>query len=256
MSQLPATLLFAFSVLAGPQAIRAQSAVEAGDRLPRFDVVSLRKAQLPVVVPGAGGAYSVGLRIDPGGFVRCSYCSVGTMIEMAWDAKPYQVTGPDWIQQDTFEVEARVPPGTPTSTVLQMLRSLLLDRFHLRLSVEERTTKVLALTVSGKGVKLRRTEEPATSVGGGTYSVISSAMSMGDLAQRLSRRLEKPVIDKTGLDGRFGVSLTWKPDSEEGTATDSLFRALRDELGLEITSQNAPIQSYVVIGASRTPTEN
>ena len=190
------------------------------------------------------------------GTVRCSYCSLSSMIEMAWDVKPYQVTGPDWIDTDKFAIDARMPAGTPTPSALLMLQTLLLDRFQLQLSVEDRVSKVYALKVSAKGAKLKASDDPPTSVSGVPNSIVAPAMLVADLAQRLSRRLDRPVVDKTGLSGRFKIQLDWQPDGPDGSAMDSLFRALRENLGLELRPDAANIKVFVVQKALRTPTGN
>jgi uncharacterized protein (TIGR03435 family) len=252
-------IVLALALLARGSAteVQAQATNRSGNDAPRFEVASVKKVDLPVITPGAGGQiYQIGLQMNRAGTVKCSYCSLSSMIEMAWDVKPYQVAGPTWIELDKFVIDARMPAGTPTSSALLMLQTLLLDRFQLQLSVEDRVSKVYALKVSAKGAKLEATEEPATSVSAGAYSIGAPGMPLADLALRLSRRLDLPVVDKTGLPGRFKIELEWQPDGPDGSEKDSLFRVLRENLGLELRPDTANIKMIVVQKALRTPTEN
>ena len=178
------------------------------------------------------------------------------MIGYAWDAKPDQISGPEWINTITFAIEARMDPGTPTARALLMLQDLLADRFKLQLRVEDRASKVYTLKVVSSGSKLKATVEPAASDNSGTFAIMAPAMTMAGLARRLSSRMDRPVLDQTNLPGAYEMKLTWQPDGPDGNSTDALFRALREQLGLELKADTAPIKAFLVVGASKSPTEN
>jgi uncharacterized protein (TIGR03435 family) len=110
--------------------------------------------------------------------------------------------------------------------------------------------------VASKGSKLKATDAPANSVSGGSYQIVAPAMPMSGLANRLSSKTDRPVIDGTGLASNYEMQLTWSPDGPGGTALDSLFRALREQLGLELKAEKANLKVYVVESASKTPIEN
>ncbi len=139
-----------------------------------------------------------------------------------------------------------------------MFQTLLKERVDMNLKVEERPLAVFSLLVAPTGSKLRRTDELATSETSGTLEIRAPAMSMGGLAARLSKRMDRPVVDKTSLEGNYEMKLTWQPDSDDGPSRDSLFRALREQLGLELKADKANgMTVYVVDKASKkTPVEN
>jgi|SRR6185437_9468398 len=229
----------------------------AADDLPAFDAATIKPSSLPVVVPGQpGGTYRVGLQMDASGLFRCSYCSLQTMIGIAWDLKPNEVVVPDWATSQSFAVEARMPAGTAREQALLMFRNLVTTRFQMHMTVEERPTAVYSLVVAQGGLRMKATNAAADSVSGGTFEITASAMPMTGLARRLSAKMNRPVIDETGLAGDYEIRLTWGPDGPDGTALDNLFRALREQLGLDLRSGKSNMKVYVVDKALKTPVEN
>ena len=84
---------------------------------------------------------------------------------------------------------------------------------------------------------------------------------MPDLADRLSRapfQLDRPVVDFTGLAGRFDLTLDWSPidGPAENTTGPSVFTALEEQLGLRLEPRKLPLEILVVDHANKTPTEN
>jgi uncharacterized protein (TIGR03435 family) len=65
----------------------------------------------------------------------------------------------------------------------------------------------------------------------------------------------RPIVDATGLSGRFDLDLTWTPDGASGpTDGVSLFTAIQDQLGLRLEPRTAP-QEVLVIESAERPTE-
>jgi len=87
---------------------------------------------------------------------------------------------------------------------------------------------------------------------------------MARLADIISRDLDRPLLDRTGLNGKFDVDLTWRPDRTRGptpSPSDDLdhptvFSELREKLGLTVRSGKAPIDTVTVDHVERIPTEN
>jgi uncharacterized protein (TIGR03435 family) len=229
----------------------------AADDLPEFEAATIKPANLPIVVPGQPrGTYRVGLQMDASGLFRCSYCSLASMIEMAWNVKPYEIQAPDWAGSQSFTVEARMPAGTRADQALLMLRNLLTARFQMHLSTDERSVTAYSMVVTSGGSRLKPTDAPSTSISQGSFEIAAPAMKTGDLARWLSNRAGRPVIDGTGLEGSYEIKLTWGPDGPDGTALDNLFHALREQLGLELKSTKTNLKIYVVDKVLKTPMEN
>ena len=114
--------------------------------------------------------------------------------------------------------------------------------------------------------------------GPGNMKMTATAMTMGGLAEMLSRQIGKPVIDQTGITGNYDVDLEFKPEEgmgmmrgmpapmpregapagHEATAETgaSIFTALQDQLGLKLDAKKGPVETIVVDQANKTPTEN
>jgi len=147
-----------------------------------------------------------------------------------------------------------------------MVQKLLKERFNLSLRRESRDLPVYALVQAGTGVKLAEappTPRPPTANGKpmSTFKVmLDDAMgemdlrsgSTAELAAFLSRQVERNVVDKTGLTGRYQISLRWHHDEN---IADAISTALEEQLGLRLESQQAPVEVLIVDQVDR-PTEN
>src|SRR5206468_583620 len=133
--------------------------------------------------------------------------------------------GPAWIDSDRYDILAK-PPGEVRPNLdeqMSMLRRLLADRFKLTFHREEKTFSIYALTIAKSGSKMRKgTESPdgpqplifVLSPQGATLP--GRDATMAELASVLQRAaLDRPVIDKTGLSGRYDFDLEWAPDETQ-----------------------------------------
>jgi uncharacterized protein (TIGR03435 family) len=196
--------------------------------------------------------------------------SLKRIIGMAYEvseSQNYLFAGPDWLDSENFDIQARFPMDTPDSQFLPMLQRLLEERFRLALHHEPRAFSVLAL-VAGKGKKDGLTLHPAAAPGApykfkslGGHAV-GSSISMPMLAGRLSRPdfgLGRPVVDFTGVTGTFDLTLDWKPeDIHDGDNNfgASIFAALEEQLGLKLEPRKVSLDVLVIDRASKAPTEN
>jgi uncharacterized protein (TIGR03435 family) len=124
---------------------------------PHFEVASIKPA-----APPPDGRFMIRERIGPG---RLDYTSVSlkAMIQRACGVQDFQVSGPDWMASARFDVVAKLPAGTPSSKVPEMLRSLLAERFKVATHRETRELPTYALVVGKNGPKMKESEvEPDT----------------------------------------------------------------------------------------------
>jgi uncharacterized protein (TIGR03435 family) len=196
---------------------------------PVFEVASIRpSAEVPQ--GGAGG-----LRID-GAQVRTSYMSLRDYIGMAYRLKPYQISGPDWLAKEHFDISATLPEGTLPSDLPAMMQSLLEDRFQMKVHREKKDFPVYALEVAKGGLKITEdppdpdlqnvdARAPQSFVGVGSNQGISFSLGKGaslnfsnnklegkrlnmeTLAAILERFLDRPVVDTTELKGNYSMSV-------------------------------------------------
>ncbi len=202
--------------------------------------------------------------------------TLADLITMSHEVHLRQVVGgPAWMESDKFDITGRPQAeGTPSSTQLRgMIRSILESRFKLTTHREKREMPAYALTVGGGTPKLARNETnpngpPALLFKGlGVLPAVNATMSEFAGVLQLAV-LDRPVIDRTGLQGRFDFTLSWTPDESQfrsmgvqvpPPAADAklpgLFTAIQEQLGLRLERVNAPVE-VIVIDRVERPSEN
>jgi uncharacterized protein (TIGR03435 family) len=218
-----------------------------------FDVTSVKAN-----TSGAQGGTSKG---EPGRYVGVNV-TLRRVIGLAYLPVQEFVGGPGWIDTERFDIEGKAE-GTPNrEQMMEMLRSLLADRFKLVVHRETRQMPSYALVAraDGKtGPSLRRAE-PCTQCGGfsvGKGSLKGTAVTMTQLAVELPSATEgRRVIDRTGLSGAFDVTLTWnadalRPDAAAADGAPSIYAAIQEQLGLTLEPITAPIDVIVIDHAER-----
>lgn len=116
-----------------------------------FDVASVKRMPPPV-----GGVRS-SMDLKPGR-LTCSNVNLRKLIVQAYSVKDFQLSGPDWLNSEIYDIAATMPPGTSTDQVLLMMQRLLADRFQLVLHHETREVPMYALVVGKGGLKIQEGE--------------------------------------------------------------------------------------------------
>jgi uncharacterized protein (TIGR03435 family) len=132
------------------------AALRAQTPAPAFEVASIRPAP-PITELAAqiqSGKAHVGMSID-GARADFGFVSLADLIAQAYRIKPYQLTGPDWMKQQRFDVTAKIPDGASKDQVPEMLQALLADRFKLAVRRETKELPVYALVVGKNGLKMK-----------------------------------------------------------------------------------------------------
>ncbi len=138
------------------------------------------------------------------------------------------------------------------------LRTLMADRFQLRVHRETKEMPVYALVVSKKGPKIVKTVESYTREtglslrrsAGGTMELKGVQAPLTSLARQLSNQVGRPVVDKTELKGNFDFKMTFAPDLVDSEGT-SIFTALEEQMGLKLDSQRGPVEVIAIDGVER-----
>jgi uncharacterized protein (TIGR03435 family) len=131
----------------------AMAAMAAGQQ---FDVASMR-----VSGPGSPHGSSGGPGHRDATRFSCGSCSVYLLVMMAWDAKPYQISGAVPLDNDNYDVIANVPAGATKEQFRTMLQHLLQERLGLRYHVESKTMPGYELVVAKSGFRLKDGDSPA-----------------------------------------------------------------------------------------------
>lgn len=179
---------------------------------------------------------------------------------------------PQWGYQDSFDLDARLDDDAAAAyqklsererrdQAAPMLRSMLADRFKLKIHHETRELPVYALVVAKGGFKLQQAQGPENLYGMATNRGLIH-ISRGPIGARfivgLSGELGRIVVDRTGLTGYYDITLKWTPDgspTSDPNAPPDLFTALEEQLGLKLVSTKAPVDVLVIDHVER-PTEN
>jgi uncharacterized protein (TIGR03435 family) len=183
------------------------------------------------------------------------------ILQEAYEMRPWQVEGPSWLDGELFEINAVTPPNTTRETGRLMLRSLLGERFGLRAHLEKRTLPVYSLGLGTTPHKLRPAQESFRSEQRPEF-YSTTAGTLQSLADFLSSVSERPVIDETGLPGRYSMRFEWSQDfngqeeSAREVRRERIFAAAAGALGLKITARKAPVEVLLVDHMERQPTAN
>lgn len=201
--------------------------------------------------------------------------TLADLITFAYDLHLRQIVGgPSWMEADKYDVTGR-PQAEGVPNVVQLrghIRQLLEDRFKLAIHREKRTLPAYALTIAGGGPKMRKNDANPNGLPGlgfkalGVLGVVNATMA--DFAGTLQGAvLDRPVVDRTGLEGRYDFTLEWTPDESQfrtfGSAPPpppdaklpGLFTAIQEQVGLRLESVNAPVE-VIVIDRVDKPSEN
>ena len=224
-----------------------------------------------------------GISLSPNGDVRFTGFRVRTLIAMAYGGAQLldQFTGPSWIATDRFDIVAKAEgdisvsvQGRRSERLIAMLRTLLEDRFQVRVHTETRERPVFTLRLARRdglpGPRLRESSvecprfvtgapppkiDPDRSCGiralGGTITGrgVAASQIAGNLAGYPA--VGRVVLDRTGLTGRYDFQVEYAPESAEPAtpAADGrpdLFTALREQLGLTLQPGTAPLEVVVI----------
>jgi bla regulator protein blaR1 len=214
-----------------------------------------------------------------------SCVKVKFLIQIAYGVRDFQILGsPAWIGSNLFNIAVRTGPASggskgPEKDVNEltdserqasgarlraMLQRLLADRFQLKIHHETKELPVYLLTVAKGGSKLKDGEKSSDVSGGltpGRGFLAGSQTSISFLAQTLSQIVGRPILNRTGLIGKYDFELKWNPDQSSansplGEALPSLspvdpnrpniFTAIQEQLGLKLDSSKGPVEVIVV----------
>jgi uncharacterized protein (TIGR03435 family) len=291
-----------------------------------FEVASIKPA-----APQEPHMRMVRMGSDPG---RINYegVTLKNLLARAYNVKDYQITGPDWLTSERYDVTAKLPECADRDQVPQMLQALLNERFKMSIRHEEKELPVYDLVVAKGGPKLKPSQglkpemlppgvpktfmtgtpvpapdapeqrtnpcptppagKPAAAapprIGGSMFRMNDGHLELNNvtmpgLANNLSNMLGRPVLDKTGIEGNYDVTLDVDPTefmanmkrnmagavmigpggeasrADAGPAPESnggsVFTAVQ-QLGLKLEGRKAPLEMIVVDHADKVPTEN
>ena len=236
------------------------------------------------------GSTNTSFRFQPGGRFEGVNITLHSLIRNSYRVQTYQIVeGPEWMRTERFDITARAAEAATPLQVLQMVQSLIADRFKLVIRREPRELPIYALTLSrgdGRlGPKLKPSavdcqalynstnptpppappnqgNRPVCGIRTSGATMVAGGTPMAQFAMTLSQAVDRPVIDRTGLTGGFDIDLAFtadqvlqRTDNPGPPDGPSLFTALQEQLGLKLEPTKGPVDVLVVVSTSR-PTED
>lgn len=239
-------------IVFGLCAIASNSGGLSAQECSRFDVASIK-----LNTSGAGGGYP---ELSPGS--RRFTATNQLMIELimsAYEVPPRQILGiPSAAFQERYDVYATCEQPITKERLPHLLQVLLAERFRLSIHRESKEQTIYALVPGKSGPRLQETshegERPTLRQSGYSFSFTSADMSK--LVSVLSQLTGRKIIDSTGLRGHYDFTLSYAPDhagregSDSSIAADGLpdtvFTALREQLGLNLEPEKGQVEFIVV----------
>ena len=292
---------------------------QTAEKSPAFDVASVKPAapitgnRIMVMMRGGPGSS------DPGQITYTNVTLYGVLMN-AYGVKDFQISGPGWLDSERYDIVAKVPRGATKAESKVMMQNLLAERFKLTLHREKKELPMYALVVGKNGPKLKESvEDPAAAAamrqpamgkdgfpvlppglaglsakslkmmnGGSGASMTASHQSMAEFAETLSSRLDLPVVDMTGLTGKYDYALSFSAEglarmrlpggmslplpaapppgeggagmpmagAPDGQSSPDLFTALQEQLGLKLEQKKGLVELLVIDHVEKMPTEN
>jgi uncharacterized protein (TIGR03435 family) len=238
----------------------------AADAKPGFEVATIKPSQ-----PEEQRAVMV-----VGSRLATKATSLVDLMMFAYGVHPSQIAeGPDWMTAEKFDVVVQPNmPGRPnTAQMHSIVQQLLADRFKLAFHHAQRELPVYRIVAAKGGPKLtpttkegQATNTAAVGIAAGLMTVRNATLSeFASLMQRYVR-LDRPIVDRTGIAGKFDYKLSWTPDSSQfdgnppGPARSdenapSLYTAIQEQLGLKLEAAREPTDVLIIDRVER-PSEN
>jgi uncharacterized protein (TIGR03435 family) len=249
--------------------------------LPQFEVASIKPAG-PRSVRGSSGGPGTA---DPG-LYRFDAATLLDLICVAYPVHKWQVQAPFALEQQTFDLVARLPASATEPQFREMMRTLLAERFNLKLHIQSKDFPAYELVAAKTGFKLKEgvPKQPRNPEGWPRvpqnhpgWAAADSTSNDGSIVVRfraheepLSRLADAlhtpddlPVVDKTGLSGTYDFAFEYTfsvphPSIEIASQPSGVpvFDALRDQLGLQLIRTKLPFDILIIDHIDRMPTEN
>ena len=227
---------------------------------PAFDAASIRMTE---------GGVRPDIQTSPG-MLTIRNQSLLVTLGWAYDMPAFQITAPAWLNEERFDILAKAEGGGDETQIKLMLRKLLADRFGLQVHNEQKEMQIYAMTLVNSGPKFPESTTEGPPVfdekrQSGPPVLTAHRVSMTDLAEKISEPLQRPVIDETGLKGRYEIKIDitgYMLDQGNGNGgpppdlMSLLFKGLQDQLGLKLTSKKESVKLLVIDKMEKTPTEN
>ena len=246
-------------------AIVAASAFAQNPAPPAFEVASVK-------ISPQSDAPRMAIE-TPGNTLNMRFVTLRVIVAWAYNTQRPQIDGPSWIDTARFDIIAKAAGPANEDEMRAMLQPVLAERFKLKFHRETRQMQVMALTVPKGGHKMT----PSTHTGpvkprqDPVRGTVIEGVPLSELAENMSHDMQVPIVDMTGLTGRFDSSFNVpkyiealrsrltpgeRPPAESELRLVLMQDLMAGELGLRADSCKAPVEVLVIDHAEQKPVEN
>jgi len=179
--------------------------------------------------------------------------TVQTCIKWAYGVQRAEVVGPDSLEQDRYDIEAKAEEPVKDEQLKLMLQTLLAQRFGLKFHREKKELKGYAMTLIKPSTKLHPSEGDGKMFRENSANgTVAKFITMQEFADFMAGPLEAPVQNQTGLQGKYDLVLDFtkyipmEAHSMSPEFTGVIFAAMQGELGLKLQSEKITVDVMVV----------
>jgi uncharacterized protein (TIGR03435 family) len=254
---------------------------------PAFEAASVKRTNPQAV----GGGLRGGPGTDDPGQISYSNLPLASILMTAYHVQFFQISGPDWIKTERYDIAAKIPSGATQQQFDSMLQGLLAERLRIAVHHETRDFRAYELAAGKNGPKLKESAANVSpdqalppslkQLSPETRSMVLSGMPIAtsrgvlmvgrarpiaELVDDLGMILGSPVVNKSSLSGKYDYTLEFErpqgaPSSAGGggdpaDSFPSIFTAVQEQLGLKLEEKKLPFDVLVIDHVERTPTDN
>ncbi len=191
--------------------------------------------------------------------------TVATCIKWAYGVQDSQISGPDWLQNEHYDITAKADEPVADEKMKLMMRALLADRFALSFHRQNKELRSYVMTVAKGGAKLHESPPDAKPFReNSAVGTVVKGTTIKEFGDFMAGPLQAPVVDMTGMPGRYDFVLDFTrylPVGESvmkmdfDNSTGIIISALKGELGLELQSRKEEVEVLVIDRVER-PSDN
>jgi uncharacterized protein (TIGR03435 family) len=239
----------------------------AADVDPSFEVATIK--------PSAPGQQGLGINVNPTGAFSTRNTSLKDLLIFAYGVHPDQIQGlPGWASEDKYDIAGKPDhEGMGNDTQIRsMVKKLLTERFGLVIHREKKEISAYTLNMGRTGQHKLTVNDSGVNLPGfggrGPGAIGVNNATMEQFAGFLQARIvDRPVVDKTGIVGKYNFTLTWRPDTlppqppgapplpADIESRSDIFGAMQEQLGLRLQAEKTPVEVLVIDKAAK-PSEN
>ncbi len=244
---------------------------------PAFEVASVRKS----ADPSARGMMRGGPGSDDPSRIVFRNAPLSLVLTALSGLRRNQISGPDWLDTEPFDIEARIPAGASKEQVGQMMQNLLVERFKMTVHHETQRFDGYRLEVAKNGPKLKEANPGSSPVpaapgfpslapgqtsgvatrGGERFQLTARQQPLSVLVNVLQAQLGAQVENGTNLTGHYDYNVEFIPPRRQAQAgadgsVPDVFAAMEEQLGLKLAKANVALDVLVIDRAEKTPIEN